>query len=320
VRRAVLLIAGNLLVLTLLLGAFAAAIECWYRFGFDGSDGLAVTRVAERWFSRHWRTNGVGVRDDVEYGDAAGLRLVQPPGVRRLTFFGDSVTAAQGVPDVSRRFANRLRADLGARSELHVFAFNGADTGAQLDVLRDLLAKGYRLDLVVWVYFPNDALDLVPQWRDALAETLALQGREPALVRRSFALDFWWWRWQVSRGSAYQRHREWIRDAHAGTFWQAQQRRLREIERLCASNQATLLVVTLPLFAVAPGDETLDGTYRTLDAFWRERGVPHLDLTARFSDSAGSWVVSRFDEHPNEAAHAVIAAELTKFLAAQGVP
>ncbi len=308
------LLAGNLLVLLVLLALVSAAIEGWYRFALDGSDGLGVTRVAMRWYERHWRTNGFGVRDDVEYGDGGGLRLATPTGVRRLTFFGDSVTAGQGVPVVSDRFANRIRSELGSAWEVHVFAWNGIDTGGQIRILRDLLAKGYRLGVVVLVYFPNDILDLVPDWGAALQRASADWTREPSWIRSSFALDFWWWRRRVALDATFGRYAELVRDAHAGEVWRAQEQRLIEMQALCDSRHSKLLVVTLPIFGASKPADALGDTYRLLDRFWKERGVPHLDLTRSFDGEAERWVSSRYDEHPNESAHALIAARLIWFL------
>jgi len=55
-----------------------------------------------------------------------------------------------------------------------------------------------------------------------------------------------------------------------------------------------------------------------LNQFWREAGVPHLDLLPLFeARDAATWVVNRHDAHPNEYAHSLAAAAIEKFLKAQ---
>lgn len=307
-------VAANTLVLALLLCALLAGIELWFRFGVDASDGLAVTRVGRQWFERHWHLNGIGVRDDIEYGDRGGLRLEARPGVRRLTFVGDSVTAGQGVDEVGDRFANRVRVALGPDVEVHVFAQPGFETGDHATLLRDLFERRYRTDLVVLVYFPNDITDLVPPWQTSLRTLLADTSLLHAALRGSYALDFLWWRIRLQTDPAARRYPEVVRDAYDGATWTAQQQRLLAIRDAVHAGGARFAVVTLPLFDAAK--QTLpDALYARIDHFWRDAGVPHLDLSPRFAGrDPATLVASRWDEHPNAATHGEIAEAILHFL------
>jgi lysophospholipase L1-like esterase len=308
---------ANALVLALLLCTLLAGVELWFRFGVDASDGLAVTRVGKHWYERHWRLNGVGVRDDVEYGERGGLRLEPLAGVRRLTFVGDSVTAAQGVPEVADRFANRIRSALGSDVEVQVFAQGGLETGDHVALLRDLFQRRYRTDLVVLVYFPNDITDLVPAWQESLSGILTDTSWLHAALRGSYALDFAWWRLHLLGDPAVRRYRETLRDAYDGEAWRAQQQRLLAIRDAVHAAGARFAVVTLPLFDAA--DQSWQSEmYARIDRFWRDAGVPHLDLVPRFAGrDPATLVASRWDEHPNAATHAEIADAILDFLRTQ---
>jgi len=55
-----------------------------------------------------------------------------------------------------------------------------------------------------------------------------------------------------------------------------------------------------------------------LDQFWRELGVPHLDLLPVFKDaSPKDLTVNAYDAHPNETANRLAAAAVEQFLQRQ---
>src|SRR5690349_142254 len=94
------LVLGNLLVLIFLLSVIVLSGEIYCRFCRDTTDSLNYTKASVRWFERHWQTNSAGCRDDLEYA------VEIPRGRRRITFVGDSFTAAQGVKNIEDRFGN----------------------------------------------------------------------------------------------------------------------------------------------------------------------------------------------------------------------
>ena len=116
------LLACNLMALVALASSIHLFAEFYYRFWYDTTDGINVSRASIRWFERHWSTNAQKVRDDVDY------RTRIAPSQYRITFIGDSFTAAQGIADVGRRFANLVRAAKPGW-DVHVFAGLGWNTG-----------------------------------------------------------------------------------------------------------------------------------------------------------------------------------------------
>ena len=126
------LVAGNVLVLSLLLSLVVLTGECYYRFFCDRTDSFGLTKTHKRWVKRHYHFNSLGVRDSVDY------RIAVEPGQRRVTFLGDSFTAAHGVRNVEHGFVNLIR-----RShpdwDIQAIANNGFDTGQHLNSLAWLL-------------------------------------------------------------------------------------------------------------------------------------------------------------------------------------
>ena len=156
-KRAMKLLAGNLLVLAVLLLLIFSAGEIYYRYIFDSTDSFALTLTSKRWFERHWQLNNMRVRDNIDY-----IRE-KTPGKTRITFLGDSFTVAHGVNDVENRFGNILRNKRKDRQEIHLIAGNGLDTGFEFRALRQELRKGYQSDVIVLVYILNDISDIIPQ-------------------------------------------------------------------------------------------------------------------------------------------------------------
>src|ERR1043166_8658145 len=173
--------AGHLLVLLFLGSVVLAAGEAYYRYDHDTTDSLSYSKTSQRWFSRHWKSNAAGFRDNVEYADRI------QPGKRRITLLGDSFTAAHGIKDVEDRFANRIR-KAHPEWEVHLLAQSGWDTGDELEALRTAVQRGDpvdqvvgdgggeggcwrpaaergdRVDWVVVLYMLNDVADILPAW------------------------------------------------------------------------------------------------------------------------------------------------------------
>jgi hypothetical protein len=305
-RRAQL-VTGNVLVFLFLASFAALAGECWLRFVHDSTDSYGLLRTTDRWMARHYKLNNQGVRDDVDYD----LGLV-PAGKRRVTFVGDSFTAGHGVPNVQDRFANRVRA---ARAG---WELNGLDTGRELGIVEDELPKDtygrYRYDVVVLVYCLNDVADAMPEY-DALRQRLAPRLERGVLARTSCLFDLCRAAWIVSSEPELQAYYPSVAAAYEGPVWDFQRERLRRIHAAVASRGGRLAVVTFPFLADLGPGYRFGAAHEKLAAFWRETGVPALDLRATFDGRApADLVVGRWDAHPNEAAHAMAASAILPFL------
>ena len=309
------LLAGNLLVLALLLALAFLGFELHYRFFYDATDSWGVTRTDQRWYERHVRRNNMGLRDDVDY--EADLH----PGRRRLSFLGDSFTMAAGVRRVEDRFASRVAGSLAGDWETHVLALGGMDTQHEIVTLTRALDQGYRVERVVLVYCLNDIADLVPAWQQVRRRVYGHVDALPFLLRHSFALNTLHFRLLARREPELLRYFEFLRDAYAGEPWRRQQRRLALLEEVVEAGGGELMAVIFPFVHELGGEYSHADAHAVLGAFWYERGIPWLDLLPAFRAHAGEeLVVNRWDAHPNERAHAIAAEAIAPFLAAHDAP
>ncbi|QDU39501.1 hypothetical protein Mal4_38460 [Maioricimonas rarisocia] len=306
-RRVLSLVTGNLLVTLLLLSLVVFLGEFYVRYRYDATDSFGLTRTTADWFERHWQTNSDGFRDSQDYYPQIA------PGHRRISLIGDSFTAGHGVPDVEDRFANRLRAahpDL----EVHALARPGWDTGTHLDVVQFLGNSGYEWDLVVLVYCLNDISDIIPEWQRVL-HRIYKAPKPGFLVRNSYLFNLLDARLRAAREPQISDYYSMVRTGYEGRQWDVQQQRLAMIEQSVRETGGRLLVVTFPFLHALDGDYEYADVHEQLNRFWKSRDVPHLDLLQTFeSMTADELIVSRYDVHPNERAHALAAEAIGEFV------
>ena len=98
-------------------------------------------------------------------------------------------------------------------------------------------------------------------------------------------------------------------------MWEIQKKRLADLQTPVEKAGGRLVVVTFPfLHRVGPQYEYRK-IHQRLDAFWKEREVPHLDLLETYDGySSKKITLNRFDAHPNEFAHRLAAEAILKFL------
>lgn len=303
------LVAGNLLVLVLLLSALLLLAEVWFRFFIDTTDSLGFTKISERWVARHWRPNAAGPRDNIEYAPKI------ESGKRRLTFVGDSFTAGHGIKNVEDRFANRLRA-AHPDWEVHLLANVGLDTGSEIRLLNKALARGYELDEVVLVYCLNDVCDLLMAPGEPFEGKLpALDRTTPWFTRGSYFLDLFYNRHQAARNPFVQDYFAFVKEGYRGRYWAAQQQRLKEMRELVESHRGHLSVVTFPFLHTLGPNYDYGFVHEELNRFWREQRVPHLDLLPCYAGhTSRALTVNPHDAHPNERASALAADAINRRL------
>ena len=308
--RLLCLALGNALVLLFLVSLVLLCGEIYYRFIFDESEALGLTKVSNRWFDRHWRMNTSGFRDTIEY-----LRR-PPPRHRRVTFLGDSITTGHGLADVDDRFANLIRHG-HEMWDVHVLAKNGWNTQEQIEIVDELSKEGYVFDQVVLVYSLNDLGPLVPGCRDVLKE-LYVTPDPGFLLRESYFLDLLYQRMVVAADQAAPRFFDHLRAGYEGEPWREQEQRLGRFVRLVRSSGGRLSVVTFPCLQKGTGEGEFRPAHERLASFWGRLDVPHLDLSEVFRGRAlEDLVVNARDAHPNEAANALASGAIASFLAAQ---
>lgn len=302
--KAVWIVVGNGLVFFFLCSLALLGGEIYYRFFYDTTQVTDVTKTSKSWFKRHWKENSWGLRDDEEYSHR------RVPGQRRVSFIGDSFTAGHGV-EVEERFANLYRArrpDL----EVHVLAGRGADTGHELNLLGELLGRGYQFDLVVLCYFLNDTADLLPEMNEVFRKHRL---NPTSLLQHSYFLNTLYWRLTLLNDPYVKDYYNVLIRSYQGTTWETQQKRLVVMRDLIRDNGGRLAVVTWPFLNFGPEGYKARPVHEQLDAFWKELGVPHLDLLPFLEPyPARELIVNPYDSHPNPRAHAIAADAITVFL------
>jgi len=299
---------ANVLVFVFLSSVVLLVMESYYRFWCDTTDQFAITRVSQRWLTRHFNQFTSGFRDNVPI-----YPLKRTPGKRRITFFGDSFTAGHGIPNVDDRFANRIR-KMKPDWEIQVMAVNGADTGNEWDTAQWALNQGGELGEAVLVYCLNDITDMDPEWQAAMNRFHSATNL-PYLCTHSFCLNTWYYRIKGMLDPDITHYDRIILGDYNGPLWDEQKQRLTAFRNLIESHGSQLRVVTFPFFDKLGPHYEYAGVHKKLDDFWREIGVPHLDLLNLYeSHRDKTLTVNSHDPHPNEYAHAMAADAILKFL------
>jgi hypothetical protein len=302
------LIIGNLLVMTFLAALWFIFGESYYRFVYDSTDAFNQTKVSERWMRRYYVERYEGFRDKIEY-----TRPIEP-GKRRITFLGDSFLAGHGIKDIEDRFPNIIRR-AHPEWEIHVRAKLGADTGAELAMMDQLIQRGYQLDRVVLVYNLNDVADIMPEWAETSGRIATAEFERGWLRRNSYFLDVLYHHYILLRDPDVRRYFEYVRDGYDGRTWESQRQRLARFRDLVQSHGGQLFVVIFPfLHAIGP-DYAFHHAHDQLNQLWTDLNVPHLDLLPIYKSlPASKLVVNKYDAHPNEFANALAARAVDQFL------
>jgi hypothetical protein len=308
------LIAGNLLVLGFVSSTLFLGLETWHRFLRDQTDAMTTTLASEAWVARHFHKNNFGFRDNLDYSYAL------TPGRRRVTFVGDSFTAAYGVKDVEDRFVNRVRR-LHPEWEVHCVAIPGLDTSTELLEMHNLTASnGYQIDQLVLIYNLNDVGELMTGYVEGYKKMMAAPFRQSWLFRNSYFVNLCYHHWQLWHNSYMQHYFDEVEQTYKGRSWERAKRGLNAFQNLARMRHGRLLVVTFPFLDQMPRFRFAD---EQLNRYWEQHGVPHLDLLDVFSNvPPARLTVNSQDAHPNERAHALAAAAIDAFLKQQitGVP
>ena len=301
------LLAGNVLILASLLSLLFLGFETYYRFICDRTDAMGNTLVSTAWQKKYFHTNSLGLRDNIEFP------MARTPGKRRITFVGDSFTAGFGVKDVEDRFVNRIRR-AHPEWEIHAAAKPGLDTSTEVDLMHNLtVSNHYQIDVVVLVYQINDIGEVMPGWKEGYHRMMADGFRNSWLCQNSYCVNLFYHRWQLQHDSYIPKYFDEVEAAYKGQLWEIESIGLLAFQNLTKMRGGQLLlVVTFPYMDQAMRFKSV---HEQLDRYWKENGVPHLDLLPIFSDLPPSKITANpHDAHPNEYAHQLAAQAIDEFL------
>lgn len=302
------IIIGNLLVLVFLISVFVLAAECYYRFVYDTTESFGLTKTTKRWLKRYYHANESGFRDNL---DVYSLKPI--PGKLRVTFVGDSFTAGHGIKNVDNRFANRVRR-LHPEWDVHVFAQNGWDTGHELASIKAMTKQRYGAEVVVLVYSLNDVADIIPEWR-LILKRIYRDSKPGWIAEHSYFFNTIHYRIVAAKDPDISNYYQFTLDAYQGKLWEQQKQRLQELKEIITSHGGKLLVVIFPFVHAVGPDYPYKEVHRKLKAFWKNSGVPYLDLYDLYAGyNPQKLTVNAYDAHPNEFAHSLASQAIAEFI------
>jgi hypothetical protein len=307
---------ADLLLSFWMLCAFLTGVEFYFAFIYDQSDSFNMTLASKRWFNRHVEPfrNSDGFRDSHE------LPQQLPAGTRHIVFVGDSFTLGHGVPRMEDRFTDLLAADLQRQRPGAFIVSNLGEAGYEVSLIeglvRALVDRGRPVTTLVYVYNLNDIEGYDPR----TAETIkALQQNEPRfwLFTKCYSWNWFYFRYrQFSRAevSDYFPH---LRKSYETEAWNGLTAKIASMHDCCRSAGVDFRMVIFPFVHNLEPDYPFASVHEKMVQYCRESGIPVLDLLPVLNEHAGErLVVSRFDAHPNEAAHAIVARALRQDLLA----
>jgi len=286
-----------------------AGMEIYYRYFFDSTDSITITKVSQKWFRKYYITNKSGFRDNIEYQKDI------EKGKKRITFLGDSFTAGQGIK-VNDRFSNLIRSR-EPKWEIHNLSIPGWNTADEIKVIEAAIKNGYQLDIVTLVYFANDITDLNPTKDNDLQKAFRKVQSQNWFIRNSYFLDHIYFRYQFTSTPEISNYSYDVIDCYQGTIWERQKKRLLYLRKIIHNNNGKLFVVIFPYMQdVSKQIYPQENIHKALNTFLNDKNIPYLDLleTFRKDTSPGRLTLNRYDAHPNAKANILAADKIENFI------
>jgi lysophospholipase L1-like esterase len=255
----------------------------------------------------------------------------KPASVRRIAFLGDSFTLGIGVRDVDTlpaQFERAMRQSesrvpgtgvrapgLGARrhkrgpkqqQQLQVLNFGISDssTPRQIELLEEQVLR-FQPDVVILVLFLNDA-DL-----RGTSEFLRDGKTWAGLRQHSYFVNA-----LIGSVEAARLHREMVEQYQSGYTdgrlgWETMKAAIRKGQALSVAEGFEWVVALYPVLFRLDERYPFEAAHRTIARFCQAAEIPFVDLldSLRGQRDTDLWV-HRTDQHPNELAHALAAAQL----------
>jgi lysophospholipase L1-like esterase len=274
----------------------------------DFSDTFNISNVSKRWLDLHIEAekNQNGFRDRNE------LTTYVPGGKKRIIFVGDSFTAGHGIKRMDDRFtdliAARLEREQPGKFTVANLALPAYDALMIAALVKDeLLRKHFDMAACVYVYNLNDIDTFDPH---TTASLQTIQSTEPTffLFRDTYLLNWLYFRLVAFRSQGAQSYYANLERSYETEPWDRVRNLIREVHHSCLEQGVDFRLVIFPFVRDVGDDYRFRAAHRRIVEFCHAEKIPVLDLEPVFRPHAGeNLVVSRFDAHPNERAHALAA-------------
>jgi|GEM_PF-349767 len=292
------------------LVALLTSLELGFAAFVDTTDAFNATNVCHRWFRRHVDP----YRNEAGFRDRRELKAGPQDDVRQIYFFGDSFTIAQGVDRLDDRFTDRVEAELNRRrgstgKEIRVANLGefGWDVSLIEGMVRATLEQGYRPDVLVYVYMLNDIEGYDPRTEIAIRSIQRSRSTFWLWTRTYFFnwMHFCWQQAQAGRTVDYFPH---LADSYDSPVWQNVRAALQRIKERCDEHGVEFRMAFFPFLHNLGPEYPFEHAHQKLAEFCDEAGVKYLDLEPVLTPHGDEGLmVNRFDNHPNERCHALVA-------------
>jgi hypothetical protein len=314
-RNARSLVLANLGLSLCMVLSVATAGELAFACFADFSDTFNITNVSKRWLALHidHEKNNEGNRDRRPFTKYA------PTGRKRIIFLGDSFTVGHGIKRMEDRFTDRIAAWLDEKAPDKYVVANLAEPGLETSYIESKAAAvmfGIHADVSMFVYVYN--LNDIEGYMDLVGENPLgeIYTAEPTffLFRDTYLFNWLYFRFLQFR-ARNNTYFERLAAGYQGKAWDGLRAKLSQLHRECNQGHAEFRMVIFPFLHDLSGDDSFREARNRLVDFCKSEKIPVLDLDPVFRQHAKeNLMVSRFDAHPNERAHAIAAEAIEKDL------
>lgn len=288
--------------------------EAYFRYAYEASDGIGFLKIAQKWHNRHVIFNSHFRRDSREFVP------IKTDNEIRIGTIGDSITFGIGIENPQDRYSNilerKLRAD-GINAVVYNLGMSGIDTDDEITDFHRLEPENLGFDLITWQYFLNDINTATNSANAQITKrgTYRLE-KLPWLkfiVDNSFFADFLYWRLSSRHEQTFvDLVNEDMRLYHDPSIIRGHQAQIKEFIAELKKKQIPVIVIMFPLIHSEEIRTRSRLEYQEmLTTFQSASPEAIVDLDKVLVDYPVTKLrASRFDQHPNELVHRLVADEL----------
>lgn len=278
--------------------------EIYFRNFFIQSDGFGVTLASRKWFSKYWKPiNSFGYRDNEWIQEELQNKKV-------VLVIGDSFVAGYGIENIRDRFSNVLGSYLGDEYVTINVSRNGWGTRGELAALKGC---PFKVDTVVWSYFPNDIQDAARSvGRVQPYSDINPKGILGLLTSNSHLFNFLYWRFSrlglLGQSNIYI---NWLFEQfNDEKVWNIHKAELEYVNSLTKNMGAKLFVVIFPFLFKTEECKLMTDKVKSV---FEDLHIPVLDVSEILPNmKKKDIIVNKMDYHPSVFLHRKIGEELYK--------
>ena len=231
----------------------------------------------------------------------------------RIAVLGDSFTFGSGIKNVNDTYPKKLEKTLNSKSEktgYEVLNFGkpGIDTEYEIKILKNDAIQ-YRPDIIIVGYVLNDFRDMGTA-KTKKSSNIYLFWLDVYLHRYSYLYGF------ISKGFNIALEATGLRKSYYQTIideFNSENNKkfnrmyFEELKEISKNNNATLIIAVFP-FIYKLHDYPFTESHNFVSRSGNEYGIIILDLLPYFENKdENELIVSRYDPHPNQLGHQIIA-------------